>query len=200
MQTNLFTTTQRQFPKQSSLVNLERISSDEIEGIEISYSQHQTIYGDATIASTAKGVCFLTFENNEEALKGLRKEFVSANLIYEVKDQHQQALNIFSLKWESLDILKLHVKATDFQLKVWGELLEIPIGSTSNYGILADKLNIPNGARAVGTAIGSNPVAFLIPCHRVVQSTGGLGGFRWGLELKRKWLVWEEESIRSDFS
>jgi AraC family transcriptional regulator of adaptative response/methylated-DNA-[protein]-cysteine methyltransferase len=87
--------------------------------------------------------------------------------------------------------IALHVKGTEFQLKVWAALLEIPFGELSNYGEIAQQIGHSKASRAVGTAIGSNPIALLIPCHRVVQANGKLGGFKWGLERKAAIIAWE---------
>jgi len=103
----------------------------------------------------------------------------------------QNALKIFNHDWSDLSKIKLHLKGTDFQLKVWQALLRIPSGSASTYGALADTIHSPKASRAVGTAIGSNPIAFLIPCHRVIRSTGVIGDYRWQSERKIAMLGWE---------
>ncbi len=84
---------------------------------------------------------------------------------------------------------------TDFQFKVWEALLTIPFGQTTSYGGLALSLGKPNASRAVGTAIGNNPIALILPCHRVVQKSGKLGDYRWGLNRKRSLLDWEFSTI-----
>jgi AraC family transcriptional regulator of adaptative response/methylated-DNA-[protein]-cysteine methyltransferase len=89
----------------------------------------------------------------------------------------------------------LHLKGTDFQLKVWQTLLKIPLGRLTTYGAIANNIEKPNASRAVGTAIGSNPVAFLIPCHRVIQSTGTFGGYMWGNTRKTAIIGWEGSKI-----
>jgi AraC family transcriptional regulator of adaptative response/methylated-DNA-[protein]-cysteine methyltransferase len=99
-----------------------------------------------------------------------------------------------------LNTIKLHLKGTDFQLKVWESLLTIPMGKLSTYGNLADKIGHSKASRAVGTAIGSNPVAFLIPCHRVIQSSGNIGGYRWGSERKQLIVGWESSRVYTENS
>ena len=89
-------------------------------------------------------------------------------------------------------MLPLHPKGTEFQLSVWKELLNIPLGGITSYGKIAQKLQKPNACRAVGSAVGDNPVSVLIPCHRVLRTDGGLGGYHWGLERKVKLLEWEK--------
>ena len=93
--------------------------------------------------------------------------------------------------WKKPEEIKLHLKGTDFQLKVWETLLKIPFGNLSTYGTIAKQIEKPSASRAVGTAIGDNPVAFLIPCHRVIQSTGTLGGYMWGIDRKQAIIGWE---------
>jgi len=87
--------------------------------------------------------------------------------------------------------IKLHLKGTEFQLKVWETLLKIPMGQLSTYGNIAEQICSANASRAVGTAIGNNPVAFLIPCHRVIQSSGNIGGYMWGETRKTAIIGWE---------
>ena len=103
----------------------------------------------------------------------------------------QNALHVFQYDMDKIDRIKLHLKGTDFQLKVWETMLKIPKGQLSTYGNIAHKIEKPNASRAVGTAIGSNPVAFLIPCHRVIQASGNLGGYMWGNTRKTAIIGWE---------
>jgi AraC family transcriptional regulator of adaptative response/methylated-DNA-[protein]-cysteine methyltransferase len=91
----------------------------------------------------------------------------------------------------------LLVRGTNFQVKVWRALLQIPVGSVATYEDIATAIGSPNAVRAVGTAIGRNPVAFLIPCHRVIRTTGALGGYRWGLPRKRAMLAWESPKTKT---
>ena len=110
---------------------------------------------------------------------------------------HQQnALQIFknvpiAIGRKDLEKIKLHLKATPFQVKVWEALLKIPFGSVSTYSTVATDIKAPTAARAVGTAIANNPVAFLIPCHRVIKSTGLIGEYHWGSNRKSALLGWE---------
>jgi AraC family transcriptional regulator, regulatory protein of adaptative response / methylated-DNA-[protein]-cysteine methyltransferase len=96
-----------------------------------------------------------------------------------------------SLASSPTDPLSLYVRGTGFQLQVWRALLEVPPGQVTTYGRLAEALGRPGAARAVGSAVAANPVAYLIPCHRVVRASGDLGGYRWGVERKRAMLEWE---------
>ena len=113
----------------------------------------------------------------------------------------QQALFIFQNDWKQLPEIKLHLNGTAFQLKVWESLLKIPKGGITTYGAIAQNIDTPKASRAVGTAIGNNPVAFLIPCHRVIQASGNIGGYRWGNTRKSAIIGWEAaklENIKQD--
>ena len=103
----------------------------------------------------------------------------------------QNALFIFTQDWSKLKEIKLHLKGTDFQLKVWETLLKIPVGGLTTYGDIAVGINNPRACRAVGTAVGENPVAFLIPCHRVIRASGELGNYHWGEIRKTAMIGWE---------
>lgn len=140
----------------------------------------------------------MAFEDDKEKAFGeLKQKFPNASFIEQQDALQKNALSIFDKDWTQLNTIKLHLKGTDFQLKVWESLLTIPMGKLSTYGTLAEKIGNPKASRAVGTAIGSNPVAFLIPCHRVIQSTGHLGGYRWGSERKQLIVGWEGSRIYS---
>lgn len=161
-------------------------------GLSINYSYHETLFGNLLVASTHKGICYMGFSDNEtEAFKDLSKRFSKANFINTTDELQQKALLIFSKDWDKIDEIKLHLKGTDFQLKVWEALLKIPTGDVTTYGAIAQQIEKPKASRAVGTAIGSNPIAFLIPCHRVIQSTGITGGYMWGATRKKVILGWE---------
>ncbi|MEJ7677450.1 MAG: methylated-DNA--[protein]-cysteine S-methyltransferase [Segetibacter sp.] len=103
----------------------------------------------------------------------------------------QDVLYIFTHDWSKLNQIKLHLRGTEFQLKVWETLLKIPMGQLTTYGSIAKQIQTPNASRAVGTAIGANPVAFLIPCHRIIQSTGVFGQYHWGSIRKTAIIGWE---------
>jgi AraC family transcriptional regulator of adaptative response/methylated-DNA-[protein]-cysteine methyltransferase len=162
------------------------------ENLIIHYSYAQSPFGDLLVASTSKGICYMAFADNEKnALTDLQQQFPNAQFKQMVDLVQQNALFIFTHDWSKLNQIKLHLKGTDFQLKVWETLLKIPMGQLSTYGTIAQTINNPNAARAVGTAIGSNPVAFLIPCHRVIQATGTFGGYMWGPTRKTAIIGWE---------
>ena len=131
------------------------------------------------------------------ALAELKSRFPNADFQRRLDMLQQNALFIFQNDWSKLHQIKLHLKGTEFQLKVWETLLKIPSGQLSTYGDIARAVNIPGASRAVGSAIGSNPVAFLIPCHRVIQASGSFGHYMWGSTRKTAIIGWEA-SLRED--
>jgi AraC family transcriptional regulator of adaptative response/methylated-DNA-[protein]-cysteine methyltransferase len=134
----------------------------------------------------------MAFADDEAgALKALQKNFPNARYKQMVDLIQQNALYIFTHDWEDLDKIKLHLKGTAFQVKVWESLLKIPMGHLSTYGNLAKQLHTPKASQAVGSAVAANPVAFLIPCHRVIQSTGVFGQYHWGSTRKTAMIGWE---------
>ena len=177
-------------------VNIEGMTPGEFKNggacLTVSYSFCGSPFGKIIIASTHKGVCYIHFQKNEiVALSNLKACFPNAT--YHQRDDKFQkdALLIFKKNWNQIDQIKLHLRGTRFQIKVWESLLKIPTGDLSTYGDIAKKIDSPKAARAVGTAIGANPVAFLIPCHRVIQSNGKLGGSMWGTDRKMAIIGWE---------
>lgn len=162
------------------------------ENLAINYSFAESPFGNLLVASTAKGICHISFADDEQAaLSFLRSGFPRAAYRQMVDLTQQNALYIFTHDWNKLSQIKLHLKGTDFQLKVWETLLKIPLGQLSTYGGIAKQLTNPNASRAVGSAVGDNPVAFLIPCHRVIQSTGVFGQYHWGSVRKTAMIGWE---------
>lgn len=134
----------------------------------------------------------MAFEADEaKALNNLKAKF--PNAVFQRKSDvlQQNALFIFRNDRSKLSEIKLHLKGKDFQLKIWESLLKIPMGKLSTYGSIAVQSGNPNAHRAVGTAIGSNPVAFLIPCHRVIRASGDPGGYMWGSIRKTAIIGWE---------
>lgn len=162
------------------------------ENLVLNYCFAESPFGNLLVASTAKGICHMSFEQDEaQALNHLKARFPKAQYHQMVDKIQQDALFIFQNDWHRLDQVKLHLKGTAFQLKVWQSLLKIPMGHLQTYGRLAKDIKQPTAARAVGTAIGQNPVAYLIPCHRVIQSSGNIGGYMWGNTRKSAIIGWE---------
>lgn len=181
-------------------INIEGMTPGEYRNggqeLTINYSYAETRFGNMIVASTAKGICYMAFEDDSrKALDGLKRHFTKAAFRQMEDTLQQNALYIFTHDWARLPEIKLHLKGTEFQLKVWETLLKIPMGELVTYGKIATKLENPNASRAVGTAIGSNPVAFLIPCHRVIQSTGAFGGYMWGPTRKAAIIGWEAAKV-----
>ena len=181
-------------------INIEGMTPAEYKNggkdLFINYSFADSLFGNILVASTTKGVCYIAFVEDEiQAFAVLQSHFPNANFKQNLDEIQQNALWIFSHDWQKLNQIKLHLKGTDFQLKVWETLLKIPFGRLSTYGNIAKQIDKPNAARAVGTAIGDNPVAFLIPCHRVIQATGKLGGYMWGTTRKTAIIGWEATKI-----
>ncbi len=161
-------------------------------GIEIHFGWHDSPFGPCLIGMTERGICALRFadlSNKNEEMDQLRDEWSQAVF---VRDQQRTAKCFAAIFKSGIDRnLLLDLKGTNFQLKVWEALLKIPEGCIISYGDLANRLGVPTASRAVANAVGANPVAFLIPCHRVLRSTGELGGYRWGIERKSAMLARE---------
>ena len=163
------------------------------KNLRIHYSHEETLFGRILIASTQKGVCHVSFvgEDPETPEAEIRYRFPAAVLERKADLFQTQALKLFREDWADLGRIKLHLKGTPFQIKVWNALLQIPAGFLNTYQGIARKIGDPNASRAVGTAIGSNPIAYLIPCHRVITSAGQLGGYHWGIDRKSALIGWE---------
>ena len=181
-------------------INIEGMTPGEYknggENLSINYSYAESPFGNILVASTSKGICYMAFADDEkETLKTLQKNFPNARYKQMVDLIQQNALYIFTHDWKKLSNIKLHLKGTAFQIKVWETLLKIPMGQLSNYGTIANQIENPKASRAVGSAISDNPVAFLIPCHRVIQSTGNFGQYHWGSNRKTAMIGWEAAKI-----
>lgn len=181
-------------------VNIEGMTPGEFkkggEKLTINYCFAESQFGKMIVASTEKGICHMFFEEDEhQALSDLVSRFPNAQYHQKVDKFQQNALHIFQNNGQPLDQIKLHLKGTDFQLKVWEALLTIPMGGLTTYGNVAQIIDKPQASRAVGTAIGRNPVAFLIPCHRVIQASGNLDGYMWGNTRKSAIIGWEASEM-----
>ncbi len=162
------------------------------DSLTIYYSHASSPFGDILIASTSRGICHLSFtKKNDRGIEPLQSVFPNARFVQKTDFFQQDALTIFTNDWNNLPQVKLHLKGTPFQLKVWQSLLQIPFAAAGSYGAIAASIHQPGSSRAVGTAIGNNPVAYLIPCHRVIRSTGVTGDYHWGSNRKTAILGWE---------
>lgn len=179
-------------------VHLEAVTPGEYKqagaGLAIGYATHDTPFGKAFIATTPRGICSFSFLQSmgiDEQLNALQKKWPQAML----QENHQRTLAIvkamFDGKQKPDRPLSLHVAGTNFQINVWKALLQIPPATVTSYTQVATAIGHPKSARAVGTAIGANPIAFLIPCHRVIQQSGRLGGYHWGETRMHAIHAWE---------
>ncbi len=183
-------------------VNIEGMTPGEYKNgganLRINYSFAESPFGHIIVASTQKGVCHLAFcQHKQKAVQTLKERFPQAAYTEMVDSIQQEALFIFQHDWSKMGQIKLHLTGTPFQLKVWEALLRIPLGDLSSYGNIATAIGKPKAARAIGTAIGSNPVAYLIPCHRVIQASGNTGGYMWGSTRKSAIIGWEAAKTAS---
>lgn len=188
-------------PVHSSLISILEMKEDEYrnggESLAINYSFAESPFGSLIIAATTKGISYIAFYDGEqeEALAELKKQFPRARYHQLLDKIQQNALFFFTQDWEKLNRISLHLKGTAFQFKVWEALLRIPMGRLSTYSAIAEGMHHPKASRAVGTAVGDNRVAFLIPCHRVIRSTGEFGQYHWGSFRKTAMIGWEAEKI-----
>jgi AraC family transcriptional regulator of adaptative response/methylated-DNA-[protein]-cysteine methyltransferase len=162
--------------------------------VTIRYGLHATPFGKCLIATTDRGICHLSFVQSSEgdAIDGLVAEWKQAGMIEDYRATAPLVRPIFDLQYsDDRKPLNVHLRGTNFQLKVWEALLQIPAGEVTTYASLAARIGKPAAARAVGTAIGHNPIAVLIPCHRVIRKIGEFGNYRYGA-LRKKALLARE--------
>ena len=165
-------------------------------GLTITWEEVDTRFGRALIASTSIGICHIGFcQPGIEERMNLQAKFPRATFQFGKPELHQPAKRWLQEDFSPLNTIKLHVRGTDFQVKVWEALLKIPLGELTTYGDLAHQINHPKASRAVGTAIGDNPIAYLIPCHRVIRSSGIIGDYRWGSTRKTLLIGWEAAQV-----
>lgn len=180
-------------------VTIEAMSPGEFKaggaGLVIRYGIHNTPFGQALIATTSRGVCNLHFIEATSPISAkeiLKQSWPKAEIINEAKATQPLCDAIFSTTTsKNKKSLTLLIKGTNFQIQVWRALLQLPFGSLTTYKTIANMIDRPTATRAVGTAIGKNPIGYLIPCHRVIRSSGELGGYLWGLDRKLTILGWE---------
>ncbi|MEM7532394.1 MAG: methylated-DNA--[protein]-cysteine S-methyltransferase [Chloroflexota bacterium] len=196
-------------------VNVEAVTPGEYKsggaGIDIAYGFHDTPFGECLLATTARGICGLLFtakgiddETPElaqtETLQVLQKQWSAAILMQDESVTQPLIDQIFLLDQKidhettniSSENIRLLLKGTNFQLQVWRALLDIPLGSVCAYGDIATHIGKPKASRAVGSAVGANAIAYLIPCHRVIRKSGMIKDYRWGSTRKKALLGWEQ--------
>ena len=189
------------------LVECEAVTPGEVrragEGLEIRYGFHPSPFGECLLASTSRGICALRFVEGVESahradtLKALAGEWPKARWIRDpdrtgtLAGRALTGLLPHGQYGQGNGPVRLHLRGTNFQLKVWEALLAVPQGAVTTYSALARAIGHPGAARPVGSAAGRNPIALLIPCHRVLRSVGGITGYRWGGPRKQAILAWE---------
>ncbi|MDZ7359783.1 MAG: bifunctional helix-turn-helix domain-containing protein/methylated-DNA--[protein]-cysteine S-methyltransferase [candidate division KSB1 bacterium] len=165
------------------------------EGLQIFYGFHPTLFGECLLAVTERGICHLSFLSSggrAKMLKSLKEKWKNAALLEMPSRTRPLAEQIFNpIKNGGLRPLHLFLAGTNFQIKVWEALLKIPAGAVASYEDIAARLGMPKASRAVGNAVAKNPIAYLIPCHRVVRKLGEFGNYRWGAARKQAMLGWE---------
>jgi AraC family transcriptional regulator of adaptative response/methylated-DNA-[protein]-cysteine methyltransferase len=180
------------------LVNFHAVTPGELKrdgaGLTIQYGFHPSPFGECLIAVTARGVCHLGFvppEGRRAAHAELTAEWPRARLAEAPRATAPIARRLFARGNGHSPEIDLHVPGTNFQIKVWEALLRIPPGGVVSYEDIARRIRAPSAVRAVANAVAHNPVAWLIPCHRVIRKSGALGGYRWGETRKKALLAWE---------
>ena len=155
----------------------------------ISYSFFASPFGEMMVASMPQGVCYVGYVlPHKDALQELRARFLQSTFQLQKKKKHEHVEKLFAGNWRKRKPLVLYLKGTDFQLKVWEALLQIPTGTLSTYSKIATAVGSPKAQRAAGSAIGRNPILYIVPCHRVIAQNGKVGGFYWGIEKKMELL------------
>ena len=164
-------------------------------GVEIAYGFHPSPFGECLLAITGRGICFLAFveTDRDSALEQLKQTWANAAFS---EDPARTAPFVEKIFNPSSSVpIPLHLRGTNFQIKVWEALLRLPPGQVTTYQALADQVGSSRAARAVGNAVARNPLAYLIPCHRVLQKTGEFGNYRYGTARKKAILLREDATI-----
>ncbi|TYC54170.1 methylated-DNA--[protein]-cysteine S-methyltransferase [Rhodobacterales bacterium] len=164
-------------------------------GLEIAYGFHPSPFGQVLVMATEKGLAGMGFadEGGEaEALEDMSRRWPAARFVSDPKGTARYARRVFDpAEWQQDQPLNIVMIGTDFEIRVWQALLKIPMGRATTYSDVAEAVGKPSASRAVGTAVGRNPISFVVPCHRVLAKGGSLGGYHWGLTRKRAILGWE---------
>lgn len=188
-------------------VNFEAITPGEYKkngkGLDITYGFYYTPFGECFIALTERGICALSFidnEKREEAVDKLKEHWNLSNFIEDNNMAKEVIEKIFAYRFvkNDCDKLKLLLKGTNFQIKVWEALISIPFGNLVSYKDVAMMIGKPTSSRAVGNAIARNPIAYVIPCHRVIRAVGVINNYRWGNARKKIIIGWEATKINED--
>ena len=169
------------------------------EGLTISYGLHPSPFGTALVMATPRGLAGLAFADTGEeraALADMKRRWPKASYIEDTARTAPLARRIFDRKkWCADTPLRVVLIGTDWEVRVWETLLSVPMGRLTTYSDIAASLSAPRAARAVGAAVGKNPVSFVVPCHRVVGRAGHITGYHWGITRKRAMLGWEAGQV-----
>lgn len=176
-------------------IDIEAMTLEEYQdggaNLTIEYSIFESRFGTVLVASTNRGVCNILFcDNTKDGFADLKRRWPNAKILQKIKPGHR-AIQKYFTNLKSTSKIKFHVHGTNFQIKVWEALLSIPIGTNTTYSSIAAQIGKPKAVRAVGSAIGDNPVCYIIPCHRVLRSNGDIGGYYWGIDRKQTMLAYE---------
>ena len=184
-------------------VTLEAATPGEIKnggaGLKIVWGLAESPFGLALLGETERGICHLDFCENESSFRKIQAAWPQASFVRndEIAAERIEAIFHPRAAPAATRNLRATVRGTPFQIRVWRALLEIPVGSLTTYSRLAERIGHPGAARVVGTAVGANTLACLIPCHRVIRETGVISGYRWGVGRKRSLIAWEGASAQS---
>ncbi|MGI9480058.1 MAG: methylated-DNA--[protein]-cysteine S-methyltransferase [Hyphomicrobiaceae bacterium] len=175
------------------------------EGIAISYGFHSSPFGEALIMATDRGIAGIAFVNEDigqsrqEALDDMMRRWPNAAYREQPDITAVHAAQVFDPKqWSPEQPVRLVMIGTDFEVRVWETLLKIPMGKAVSYTDIARHIGKPQASRAVGSAVGRNPISFVVPCHRVFRADGSLGGYHWGLTRKRALIGWESGQMAAN--
>jgi AraC family transcriptional regulator of adaptative response/methylated-DNA-[protein]-cysteine methyltransferase len=164
------------------------------DGIQINYGFHTTQFGLALIGVTERGICWLSFistdEDPQHELERMKEHWYNS-VFFQNQEVTKHLIDSIFEKNNSGKKLHVFVKGTNFQIKVWEALLRLPLGEVTTYQNIAQQINSPKAMQAVGSAVGSNHIAYLIPCHRVIRKDGILGEYRWSATRKKSIIGWE---------
>ena len=169
------------------------------EGLTIAYGFHPSLFGSALVMATDRGLCGLAFSDHGKeraSLADMRRRWPKAKFVEDSARTAPLTARIFDKRlWRPEQPLRVVLIGTDFEVRVWETLLRIPMGRATTYSDIAGNIGAPKAARAVGAAVGKNPVCFVVPCHRVIGKSGELTGYHWGLTRKRAMLGWEAGKV-----
>jgi len=170
-------------------------------GLTMQYGFHPSPFGEAILVATERGLAGLGFVDGGDrasALADMKRRWPKAGYAEDEAATAPLARRIFDPRaWQAEQPLRIVLIGTDFEVRVWETLLRIPVGRATTYSAIADRIGKPSASRAVGAAVGKNPISFVVPCHRVLGRSGALTGYHWGLTRKQAILGWEAGAVSS---